>query len=198
MSPSRNDPQKVVTAFVERLTDALCYTAKWLKSSLVAARIGKCHQRASSSPGDPTAFATPVDKYATRLLAQALKRNSLKSCRKSVSTSNPVKSYNHHRYVMIDEIEYELDATKVTASVNPCSPGTRLFASGRSLTPSVAPPRARGALRSCQRIGGRPAYRSGRRAVSLRVAKTGRLRPHIGHIPPSLRVIVMRQESWLM
>jgi hypothetical protein len=50
-----------------------------------------------------------------------------------------VKLYNHHRYVVIDEIEYELDATKVTASVNPCSPGTRLFVSGRSLTPSGAP-----------------------------------------------------------
>jgi hypothetical protein len=27
------DPQKVASAFVERLTDAVCYTAKWLKSS---------------------------------------------------------------------------------------------------------------------------------------------------------------------
>ena len=62
-----------------------------------------------------------------------------------------MKLYSYHRYVVIDEIEYELDATKVTASVNSYSPGTRLFASGRSLTPSVAPPRAQGA-------------RSGRRA----------------------------------
>ena len=50
-----------------------------------------------------------------------------------------MKLYSYHRYVVIDEIEYELDATKVTASVNPYSPGTRLFASGRSLIPSVAP-----------------------------------------------------------
>jgi hypothetical protein len=28
-----------------------------------------------------------------------------------------VKLYSYHRYVVIDEIEYELDATKVTASV---------------------------------------------------------------------------------
>jgi len=28
-----NEPQKVPRAFVEGLTDAVCYTAKWLKSS---------------------------------------------------------------------------------------------------------------------------------------------------------------------
>ena len=33
-----------------------------------------------------------------------------------------MKLYSYHRYVVIDEIEYELDATKVTASVNSCSP----------------------------------------------------------------------------
>ena len=30
----RNDPQKVTRAPVERLTDAVCYATKWLKSSL--------------------------------------------------------------------------------------------------------------------------------------------------------------------
>ena len=30
----RNDPQKVSRGFYEGLTDAVCYTAKWLKSSL--------------------------------------------------------------------------------------------------------------------------------------------------------------------
>jgi hypothetical protein len=29
----QTDTQKVPRAFVERLTDAVCYTAKWLKSS---------------------------------------------------------------------------------------------------------------------------------------------------------------------
>ena len=29
----RNDPQKVTRAPIERLTDAVCYAAKWLKSS---------------------------------------------------------------------------------------------------------------------------------------------------------------------
>ena len=28
------DTQKVLRAFVRRLTDAVCYTAKWLKSGL--------------------------------------------------------------------------------------------------------------------------------------------------------------------
>jgi hypothetical protein len=32
-----------------------------------------------------------------------------------------VKLYSYHRYVVIDEVEYELDATKVAASVKPCS-----------------------------------------------------------------------------
>jgi hypothetical protein len=35
VSVSRNDLQKVARALVKRLTDAVCYTAKWLKSSLV-------------------------------------------------------------------------------------------------------------------------------------------------------------------
>ena len=30
----KTDPQKVARALVEPLTDAVCYTAKWLKSSL--------------------------------------------------------------------------------------------------------------------------------------------------------------------
>src|ERR671910_3351912 len=33
-SLSRNDPQKVARAFVEVLTNAVCYTAKWLKSTV--------------------------------------------------------------------------------------------------------------------------------------------------------------------
>ena len=33
VSVSRNDTQKVSRAFVECLTDALCYATKWLKSS---------------------------------------------------------------------------------------------------------------------------------------------------------------------
>ena len=33
VSVSRNDTQKVSRAFVERLTNALCYATKWLKSS---------------------------------------------------------------------------------------------------------------------------------------------------------------------
>jgi hypothetical protein len=95
------------------------------------------------------------------LLKRQAKRTSLKTSRKGVLSSNAVKLYSYHRYVVIDEIEYELDVTKVTASVNPCSPGTRLFASGRSLTPSVAPPRARG-------------ERSGRRASCQRPRRPGR------------------------
>jgi hypothetical protein len=33
VSVGRNDTQKVLRAFVERLTDALCKTVEWLKSS---------------------------------------------------------------------------------------------------------------------------------------------------------------------
>ena len=47
---------------------------------LEATRIGKCHPRASSSPGDPTALAAPVDTYATRPLAQDLRTQAMYAC----------------------------------------------------------------------------------------------------------------------
>jgi hypothetical protein len=45
-----NDPQKVPRAFVEGLTDAVCYTVKWLKSSLETVRKG-CEQRSEREFG---------------------------------------------------------------------------------------------------------------------------------------------------
>ncbi len=47
-----------------------------LVGNLEAAPIGKCHPMSGSTAVDQTAFVVPVDTYATRLLAQALRQYS--------------------------------------------------------------------------------------------------------------------------
>src|SRR5215213_8863366 len=52
VSLSRNNSQKVARAFVEGLTVAVCYTAKWLKSS--STNMGECREEKWKGPGRPT------------------------------------------------------------------------------------------------------------------------------------------------
>src|SRR5215204_7797114 len=54
---SINDPQKVTSGFVERLTDAMRYAAKWLKSSLLCPSV--FHMAASLRRYPPYTF-TPA------------------------------------------------------------------------------------------------------------------------------------------
>ena len=50
---SRNDPQKVARAFVEVLTNAVCYAAKWLKSTALKLSEKGCEHHSEREFGRP-------------------------------------------------------------------------------------------------------------------------------------------------